>query len=196
MKNLSRFIALLAVLTLSSAALKAQETLKDWESIDEITIYRYLSYSEIGTLYILPADESVCEFHDDKEKVNKQVADQMAKFRPMIQKACKKLNVQLVDSKPANLEANDLVMNIKYVKYDLGSRAARVWAGFGAGHAETTVNFTVRDAQGNMVFDATQEHLGGGNPFEDMRYHKILEDLHKNFAKDIANIFAGMDKKK
>lgn len=196
MKNLSRFIALLAVLTLSSATLKAQETLKDWESIDEITIYRYLSYSEIGTLYILPADESVCEFHDDKEKVNKQVADQMAKFRPMIQKACKKLNVQLVDSKPANLEANDLVMNIKYVKYDLGSRAARVWAGFGAGHAETTVNFTVRDAQGNMVFDATQEHLGGGNPFEDMRYHKILEDLHKNFAKDIANIFAGMDKKK
>lgn len=196
MKNLSRFIALLAVLTLSSATLMAQETLKDWESIDEITIYRYLSYSEIGTLYILPADESVCEFHDDKEKVNKQVADQMAKFRPMIQKACKKLNVQLVDSKPANLEANDLVMNIKYVKYDLGSRAARVWAGFGAGHAETTVNFTVRDAQGNMVFDATQEHLGGGNPFEDMRYHKILEDLHKNFAKDIANIFAGMDKKK
>lgn len=196
MKNLSRFIALLAVLTLSSATLKAQETLKEWEGVDEITIYRYLSYSEIGTLYILPADESVCEFHDDKEKVNKQVADQMAKFRPMIQKACKKLNVQLVDSKPANLEANDLVMNIKYVKYDLGSRAARVWAGFGAGHAETTVNFTVRDAQGNMVFDATQEHLGGGNPFEDMRYHKILEDLHKNFAKDIANIFAGMDKKK
>lgn len=196
MKNLSRFIALLAVLTLSSATLKAQETLKEWEGVDEITIYRYLSYSEIGTLYILPADESVCEFHDDKEKVNKQVTDQMAKFRPMIQKACKKLNVQLVDSKPANLEANDLVMNIKYVKYDLGSRAARVWAGFGAGHAETTVNFTVRDAQGNMVFDATQEHLGGGNPFEDMRYHKILEDLHKNFAKDIANIFAGMDKKK
>ena len=196
MRNLSRFIALLAVLTLSSATLKAQETLKDWESIDEITIYRYLSYSEIGTLYILPADESVCEFHDDKDKVNKQVADQMAKFRPMIQKACKKLNVQLVDSKPANLEANDLVMNIRYVKYDLGSRAARVWAGFGAGHAETTVNFVVRDAQGNMVFDATQEHLGGGNPFEDMRYHKILEDLHKNFAKDIANIFAGMDKKK
>lgn len=187
---------MLAVLTLSSATLKAQETLKDWESIDEITIYRYLSYSEIGTLYILPADESVCEFHDDKDKVNKQVADQMAKFRPMIQKACKKLNVQLVDSKPANLEANDLVMNIRYVKYDLGSRAARVWAGFGAGHAETTVNFVVRDAQGNMVFDATQEHLGGGNPFEDMRYHKILEDLHKNFAKDIANIFAGMDKKK
>lgn len=196
MRNLSRFIALLAVLTLSSATLKAQETLKDWESIDEITIYRYLSYSEIGTLYILPADESVCEFHDDKDKVNKQVADQMAQFRPMIQKTCKKLNVQLVDSKPANLEANDLVMNIRYVKYDLGSRAARVWAGFGAGHAETTINFVVRDAQGNMVFDATQEHLGGGNPFEDMRYHKILEDLHKNFAKDIANIFAGMDKKK
>lgn len=194
MNNPVRLIALLAILALSSASLKAQQTLKDWEGIDEITIYHSIPTSQIGTLYILPADESVCEFQDEQEKVMKQVANQMAAFRPMIQKTCKKVNVKLVDSKPAKLEANDLVMSIKYVAFDLGNRAARVWGGFGAGHAQTTLNITVRDSSGNMVFEAVQEHLAGGNPFADMRYHKVLEDMHKNFAKDIVRIFAGMDK--
>ncbi|MCQ2186647.1 MAG: DUF4410 domain-containing protein [Bacteroidales bacterium] len=193
MKNLTRLVAAFAFLTLSSAGLKAQQTLKDWEGIDQITIYHAIPSSQIGNLYILPADESVCEFHDKQEKVNKQVADQMAAFRPMIKKTCKKVKVQLVDSVPANLGANDLVMSIKYVAFDLGNRAARVWGGFGAGHAQTTLNITVKDAKGNMVFEAVQEHLSGGNPFADMRYHKVLGDMHKNFAKDIANIFAGMD---
>lgn len=195
MKNLARFAALFAILTLSSAGLKAQQTLKDWEGIDQITIYRSIPSAQVGTLYILPADESVCEFHDDKDKVNKQVADQMAAFRPMIKKICKKVKVQLVDSLPTDLGANDLVLYIKYLEYDLGNRAARVWGGFGAGHAQAKINFTVKDAKGNKVFEAVQEHLGGGNPFADMRYHKVLEDMHKNFAKDIAKIFAGMDKK-
>lgn len=194
MKNQLRLIALFAVLMLSAASLKAQQTLKDWEGIDQITFYRPVPSSQVGTLYLLPADESVCEFHDDKEKVNKQVADQMAAFRPLIKKMCKNVNVQLVDSVPANLEANDLVMNITYLKYDLGSRAAREWGGFGAGHAQATIKITVKDAQGNMVFEAVQEHLAGANPFADMRYHKVLEDLHRGFSKDIANIFAGMDK--
>lgn len=193
MKNLSRILTLFAILTLSSAGLKAQQTLKDWEGIDQITIYRSIPSSQIGTLYILPADESVCEFHDEQEKVNKQVADQMAAFRPMIKKTCKKVNVQLVDTVPSNLEANDLVMTIKYLDYDLGNRAARVWGGFGAGSAETTLNITVKDAEGNIVFEAVQKHLAGGNPFADMRYHKVLEDMHKNFAKDIARIFAKMN---
>lgn len=196
MKNSVRFIALFAILAFSSVSLKAQQTLKDWEGIDQITIYRSVPSSQVGTLYILPADESVCEFHDEQEKVNRQVAEQMAAFRPIIKNTCKKVKVQLVDSMPANLEASDLVMSITYLKYDLGNRAARVWGGFGAGCAETTLNLTVKDAEGNMVFEAVQEHLAGGNPFADMRYHKVLEDLHKNFAKDIARIFAGMDKMK
>lgn len=194
MKNLTRIVAIFSVIMLSSTILRAQQTLKDWEGIDQITIYHAVSSSQVGTLYILPADESVCEFHDEQEKVNKQVADQMAAFRPMIKKTCKKVKVQLVDSAPADLQANDLVMTIKYLTYDLGSRSARVWGGFGAGHAETTLNITVKDASGNKVFEAVQKHLGGGNPFADMRYHKVLEDMHKNFAKDIAKIFAGMDK--
>lgn len=196
MKNLTRLAALFAVFMLSSAGLQAQQTLKDWEGIDQITIYRAIPSSQIGTLYILPADESVCKFHDDQEKVNKQVADQMVAFRPMIKKTCKKVKVQLVDSVPANLKVNDLVMSITYLNYDLGSRSARVWGGFGAGHAEATLNITVKDAEGNKVFEAVQKHLAGGNPFADMRYHKVLEDMHKNFAKDIAKIFAGMDKMK
>lgn len=196
MKNPVRLIALFAVLMLSSSGLKAQQTLKDWEGIDQITFYRAIPISQVGTLYILPADESVCKFHDEREKVNKQVADQMAAFRPMIKKTCKKVKVQLVNSVPANLDANDLVMTITYLTYDLGSRSARVWGGFGAGHAETTLNLTVKDAEGNKVFEAVQKHLAGGNPFADMRYHKVLEDMHKNFAKDIAKIFAGMDKMK
>lgn len=197
MKNLLQlFPALVAVLALSSVNLNAQQNLKDWQGIDEITFYRNIPYSEIGTLYILPADESVCRFHDEEEKVNKQVADQMAAFRPMIQKTCKKVNVKLADSLPANLEANDLVLYIKYLEYDLGNRAARVWGGFGAGHAQTKINLTVKDAAGNTVFEAIQKHLSGGNPFADLKYHKVLEDMHKNFAKDIAKIFAGMDKAK
>lgn len=196
MKNSARFIALIAILTLSSFSLKAQQTLTDWNGIDQITFYRTIPSSQIATLYVLPVDESICEFHDDQDKVNKQVADQLAAFRPMIQKKCKKVKVMLVDSMPENLEANDLVMSIKYVEFDLGSRAARVWGGFGAGSAKTTLDITVKDAEGNMVFEAQQRHLGGGNPFADMRYHKVLEDMHKNFVKDIVNIFAEMDKMK
>lgn len=194
MKNLTRLVTLFAVLMLSSANLKAQQTLTDWEGIDQITFYRTIPSSQVGTLYILPADESVCEFHDDQERVNKKVADQMAAFRPMIKKACKKVNVQLVDSMPANLEANDLVMTITYLTYDLGSKSARFWGGFGAGHAETTLNITVKDAEGNMVFEAVQKHLDGANPFEDMSYQSVLQEMHKSFAKDIARIFAKMDK--
>lgn len=196
MKNSARFIALIAILTLSSFSLKAQQTLTDWNGIDQITFYRTIPSSQIATLYILPVDESICEFHDDQDKVNKQVADQLAAFRPMIQKKCKKVKVMLVDSMPENLEANDLVMSIKYVEFDLGSRSARVWGGFGAGSAKTTLDITVKDAEGNMVFEAQQRHLAGGNPFADMRYHKVLEDMHKNFVKDIVNIFAEMDKMK
>lgn len=194
MKNLVRFFAFFAAITISSISLNAQQTFKDWERIDEITIYQYVHYDNIGTLYILPADESVCEFEDKQDKVNKQVADQLAKFRPMIKKECNKINVQLVDAMPAHLEAKDLVMEIKYVNFDLGNRAARVWGGFGAGHAQTTILFTVKDAEGKMVFQAKQEHLSGGNPFADMRYHKVLADMHKNFSKDIANIFAALNK--
>lgn len=196
MKNTARFIALIAILTLSSFSLKAQQTLTDWKGIDQITFYRTIPSSQIATLYILPVDESICEFHDDQDKVNKQVADQLAAFRPMIQKKCKKVKVMLVDSMPENLEANDLVMSIKYVEFDLGSRSARVWGGFGAGSAKSTLDITVKDAEGNMVFEAQQRHLSGGNPFADLKYHKVLEDMHKNFVKDIVNIFAEMDKMK
>lgn len=196
MKKSGHLIAIFAALVLGVSSLNAQETFKDWHDIDEITIYKYLNYKDCGTLYILPADETVCEFHDDNKNVVAQVNKQMEAFRPMIKKECKNLDVKIVDSLPDNLQANDLVMQIRYVTFDLGSMAARVWAGFGAGHAETTINFVVKDGENNMIFEVNQKHLSGGNPFADMRYHKILADMHKNFAKDIAVIFSTLDKVK
>lgn len=200
MKALSKIFALSAFLSFACIFADAQQVYTKWNDIDNITIYKVVNTADCGTLYILPADETVCEFKDESQKVNDKVATQMAAFRPMIQKMlkkhCPKLAVELVDAEPANLNANDLVMKIKYVSYDLGSRAARVWGSFGAGHATIRMIISLSDGNGEKVYEMDQQHLAGANPFKDARYDKVLADMHGDFADDIAVVFKAMNKMK
>jgi len=196
MKKLFTLISTLSLACLASFSLFAQESLTDWHGIDKITINENIRVSDYHTLYLVPVteDASIVRFEDEREKVVNEVFEQVAAFRPMIQKelkgSFKKLDVKIVDEIPASLSEDELMIKMAYTEFDLGSAALRGWVG--GGNAAVSIDATISTAACPDAISISQRHKSG--MMSPNAYDKVLKEQQGKFAKDFVVIFKELGK--
>lgn len=189
------FLALLAFLSLPAMAAKKAAPIvpgkyTDWSGeIDELEIKESFKLSDYTKVVVEPFDtkDTPLPEKDDNtyEPVKQVLQDPAAHFTEGLSEELKgKIQV----SQGSAAEGETLIVRARVVTLDPGSRAARYWAGFGAGAARTGISGEVVDgASGKVLLRFTQERrsgvgVGGGD------YVKLMQRTLRQIGGDVASI--------
>lgn len=189
------FVALLAFLSLPAlAAKKAAPTepgrYTDWgEEIDLLEIKESFKLSDYKKVVVEPfdtADTPLPEKDDNTYEPVRLVLQDPA--RPFSLGLSEELKGKIEVSEGSAAEGETLIIRARVVVMDPGSRAARYWAGFGAGAARTGISGEVVDgSSGKVLLHFTQERrsgfgVGGGD------YVKLMQRTLRQLGGDVALI--------
>lgn len=157
---------------------------KEWgPDIDEIEIVKTFKFADYSRIAVEPLDTSTVNTTD--KSVEETVGSATEEFAGQLAKDVS--TPVKVEEKPEK-SADTLIVRTKVVSMDPGSRAARYWAGFGAGAAIVKIEGELVDGKSNKVLAKfTQERrsgfgVGGGNSVSLMK-----RDI-RAIATDVANI--------
>ena len=84
--------------------------------------------------------------------------------------------------------ADTLVIRGKVLEIDPGSKAARYWAGFGAGAAKARVSGEIVDAKSGQVMARFTQERRSGVGMMGGDYQKLIQGNLKAIGEDVANI--------
>lgn len=165
---------------------------RDWKNrIDYIHILENVDINKYRTLYIMPIDESNVEYPDKSDNQYEPLCRALYSFPAIIRSSLEKvfpyLNVIIVKKGEEYIDDNALYLNLKIDKLDMGSRALRVWIGFGAGTQTIKISGQVRDTK-KEYFDFIHQRLSGNWK----TYEKALMAEMNNLSGDIVFIFQQM----
>lgn len=196
------FLLLLCALTLSlnvyargkAVTSTAPGKYKEWgPDIDEMEVVKTFAIADYDKIVVLPFDTSATPLPDAKEKsynTIKSVLDGytltlVEAFRPELKA---KATVETADKAPKT--AKTLIVRGKVDELDPGSRAGRMWAGYGAGGSATTINGEIVDAKsGQVLARFTQRRRSGGTfKFAGGNDMEVMRDAVHAAGKDIAHI--------
>lgn len=162
----------------------------EWKGeIDELEIvqpFKIADYEKVVVTKFDTSDAKLPEEKDNSYKPAVRVRDDAAgPFTKGLAGQMK--NVSVTQGENSN-QAKTLILNVSVQELDPGSKAARYWAGFGAGAARVKVSGEAIDAAtGNVLFRFTQERRSGvgmmGGGYEDL----LDRDLHQ-IGEDVALI--------
>ncbi|HKH48114.1 MAG TPA: DUF4410 domain-containing protein [Thermoanaerobaculia bacterium] len=182
MKHLSRVclaLLLLAAVAMPAAARKAKGsstapgTYTDWkDEIDELEIVETFKLSDYAQVTVEPFDTKDVPLPEEDDNTYQPVkavlADPTGPFVQGLSGALGGIDV----SRDAPGDGKALLVRARVDEMDPGSRAARYWAGFGAGATRTTLIGEVVDTEsGKVLLRFTQARrsgvgAGGGNYIE------------------------------
>jgi len=185
---------LLAAAIPSLAARKtptAPGTYKNWgPDIDEIEIVKTLRLADYSRVVIEPLDISGAapvEEADMAERVAKALAEATEPFVIGLEEGLKaKTSLQLV----SEASERTLIVRGKVTKLEPGSRAKRMFVGFGAGAACAGVSGEIVDAAtGKVLLRFTQERRSGIDRFgRGSSYEEIMKRSLRAIGADVANL--------
>ncbi len=123
---------------------------------------------------------------EEAKKMQKNAPDILAaQFVPRLVKLGPYARVVAVSAEdPVPPEA--IVVDGKFVQIDPGSRAARYFAGFGAGKSQIAVEGTVKDGTGALLAEFAQKRVGSMGAFGGDSLEKMTDDT-KRVGEDLAN---------
>jgi hypothetical protein len=166
-------------------------TYKEWnKDIDTIEILETFSMSDYGTIVVTPFDSSSTPLPDKSdntwEPVQTVLRNPQSAFADGLSGDAKGVTVSEGESGGAGA----LVISAKVVEMDPGSKAARYWAGFGAGAARARLEITVADgASGKVLLKIDQERRSGvGMAGGD--YVELMQRNLRAIGKDMALVFS------
>lgn len=162
---------------------------RDWHGdIDYINIVEPIDVRQYNTIHLMNFDYTNVEIPEKTDNRYPALMSALSKFPEIISSKLrdryKDLNVVINDGSQ-QIGANELSLELKVDKLDMGSRAARFWGGFGAGAQRFKISVVVRDASGKNLFNFTHER----HSTNVMTYEKCLLTEMENFAKDIVYVF-------
>jgi hypothetical protein len=189
-KRIALATLLLAVAIPSMAARKtptAPGTYKSWgPDIDEIEIVKTFRLADYSRVVIEPLDATGAapvEEADMAERVAQALAEATA---PFVDGLKAKTSLEVVS------EASDrtLIVRGKVTKLEPGSRAKRLFVGFGAGAACAGVSGEIVDAAtGEVLLRFTQERRSGIDRFgRGSSYEEIMKRSLRAIGADVANL--------
>ncbi len=189
-KRIALAALLLAVAIPSLAARKpptAPGTYKSWgPDIDEIEIVKTFRLADYTRVVIEPLDATGAapvEEADMAERVAKALAEATEPFADGLKA---KTSLQLV----SEASERTLIVRGKVTKLEPGSRAKRLFVGFGAGAACAGVSGEIVDAAtGEVLLRFTQERRSGIDRFgRGSSYEEIMKRSLRAIGADVANL--------
>jgi hypothetical protein len=191
----SRRLFAIAILTIAIAALGAKKTptapgkYQEWgPDIDSIEIVKTFHASDYSKVVVQPLDTSStpkAEEPDMVERVAKVAANATEPFLAGVKKGFPEATI----AKSAGA-AGTLIVRGKVTVLDPGSRAKRMFVGYGAGAARTAIDGEIVDAKsGEVLIRFTQERRSGIERFgRGSSYEEIMNRNLTAIGEDAANI--------
>ncbi|MBV9071053.1 MAG: DUF4410 domain-containing protein [Acidobacteria bacterium] len=192
---ITRRAVAVAVLILAIAAMGAKKvptapgTYKEWgPDIDTIEIVKTFKASDYPKVVVQPVDGSSApkaEEADMVDRVAKVAANATEPFLAGVKKGFPDAVVAEHASAPGTL-----IVRGKITVLDPGSRAKRMWVGYGAGAARTAIEGEIVDAKsGQVLIRFTQERRSGIERFgRGSSYEEIMKRNLTAIGEDAANI--------
>ena len=177
------FVSLLLVVAMAvpvfargkKAASTEPGTYKEWgPDIDELEIVKKFHTADYKNIVVEPLATADVKMPEKGDNAYKPVQDVLASATETLVSGIKKetdRNVSIADKAPKT--SDTLIIRGKVVEINPGSRAARYFAGFGAGAAGAKIQGEIVDAKTNQVLARfTQERRSGtgaaGGGYEDL----------------------------
>jgi hypothetical protein len=186
---------LFAVAVIAIAAIGAKKTptapgkYAEWgPDIDSIEIVKTFKFADYSKVVVQPLDGSStpkAEEADMVEKVEKVAANATASFLEGLKKGVP--DAAIAFGSPASAA---LIVRGKITTLDPGSRAKRMWVGYGAGAARTAIEGEIVDAKtGDVLVRFTQERRSGIERFgRGSSYEEIMKRNLSAIGEDVANL--------
>ncbi len=197
-RSLHLFLAVLVLAALAAPAAArgrkdsstAPGKYTDWAGeVDELEVVQHFQLADYSQVVVEPFDtkDTPLPGKDDNsyEPVKTVLADPA---KPFVEGLSGELGGKVPVSQGTGGEGKALLVRAKVVTMDPGSRAARYWAGFGAGATRAGLQGEVVDAaSGKTLLRFTQERrsgsgLGGGG------YENLMNRSLRTIGKDVAGV--------
>lgn len=163
----------------------------DWEDwLDYMNLYQPLNITKFSTIYIMKVDDSQVVYPDKSDNQYLPLYRGISSFNQYLEK---KLNekfphikvVQVESFNDLQMKANSLLLVPKFDKVDMGSRAARVWVGFGAGAQKMRVSGYVVDNEGRFYYNFWHQRVST----KSKKYDRMVENTMEVLSEDFILIF-------
>jgi hypothetical protein len=197
MKRFAAVLLLAAVAAAPVAEARGKKTsstepgkYKEWgPDIDEIEIVKSFKLADYLTIVVetLDTDETPLPEKDDNtyEPVKKVLASATEGF---VQGLRGEVDAKVEIAEKAKKNSGTLIVRGTVENMDPGSKAARYWAGFGAGAARTRISGEIVDAKsGEVLVRFTQERRSGVGVMGG-DYQELMQRNLNAVGKDIANL--------
>jgi hypothetical protein len=163
----------------------------EWnDEIDELEVLQAFKVADYDRVVVEPFDTSRAALPKSDDNTYEPVKNVLAKAaEPFVEGLKGEFSAKPVEmQEKAKTGARTLVIRAKVVEMDPGSKAARYWAGFGAGAARAQITGEVVDgATGKTLFRFTQERRSGvGMMGGD--YEKLMNRNLRTIGEDLAGV--------
>ena len=199
LRSLSLFVLVLLVASLPAAAAKEKKlqtapgTYIDWQDeIDELEIVEPFKLADYSRIVVEPFDTSTTPLPEKDDNSYEPVQKVLSRATPpFVTSLREELEGKIeVAEQEKGAAAGDktLVVRGRVTSMDPGSRAARYWAGFGAGAARTGIAAEVVDGATGKVLLRFQQERRSGTGAAGGSYENLLERNLRKIGEDAALI--------
>ena len=174
----------------SSAARTEPGTYQKWgPNIDEIEIVKSFNAADYKTIVVVPFNTDEVPLPKPEDNTYEPVKKVLASVTDPFVESLGEHTVSKVslDSKPGK-DAGTLIVRAKVLEMDPGSKAARYFAGFGAGAARAKVSGEIVDAKTKAVLVKFTQERRSGVGMMGGDYVGLMNRNLRAIAEDVANI--------
>lgn len=194
MKKTTFTVAIMLLLALGATAQIKVGTYTEWQkTLDELEIKESYDFSNRKTVVILPVQTSDVELpkkSDDNYKlISKALANMTQTIATEMQNQLQKAGYKVVVAEDANFrDPESIVVQFNWTELDLGSRALRVWVGYGAGNARFATQGVIYDGD-KEIATFSQRRISA---LDTQKYEKLVAKGINNVVGDVAKLILAM----
>ena len=194
MKKTTFTVAIMLLLALGATAQIKVGTYTEWQkTIDELEIKESYDFSNRKTVVILPVQTSDVELpkkSDDNYKlITKALANMTQTTATEMQNQLQKAGYKVIVAEDANFrDPESIVVQFNWTELDLGSRALRVWVGYGAGNARFATQGVIYDGD-KEIATFSQRRISA---LDTQKYEKLVAKGINNVVGDVAKLILAM----
>ena len=194
MKKTTFTVAIMLLLALGATAQIKVGTYTEWQkTLDELEIKESYDFSNRKTVVILPVQTSDVELpkkSDDNYKlITKALANMTQTIATEMQNQLQKAGYKVIVAEDANFrDPEAIVVQFNWTELDLGSRALRVWVGYGAGNARFATQGVIYDGD-KEIATFSQRRISA---LDTQKYEKLVAKGINNVVGDVAKLILAM----
>ncbi|MEA2339469.1 MAG: hypothetical protein QOE82_3476 [Thermoanaerobaculia bacterium] len=185
----------LVVIAIAFAAMAAKKTptapgkYQEWgPDIDSVEIVKTFKFTDYSKVVVQPLDTSSTPKAEEADMVEKVANVAAHATEPFLAGVRKGVPDAVLAS--ASSASRSLIVRGKITALDPGSRAKRMWVGYGAGAARTAIDGEIVDAKsGEVLVRFTQVRRSGIERFgRGSSYEEIMKRNLTAIGEDVANL--------